>query len=93
MRNALLGTFIISIVLISCQSEPQPDITQQPVTYMPATAGSTWNYELINNVPPATTTAFILTATTKDSVVNVTKGHALFVQLKNLEYKVIEHDV
>lgn len=29
---------------------------------------------------------------TKDSLINITKGHALFVQLKNLEYKVIEHD-
>lgn len=70
MKNALLGPLTLSLLIISCQPEYNPGPIDPPVTYMPATAGSTWNYELINNIPPATTTPFILTSTTSDSAIN-----------------------
>ena len=70
MKNVLLRALTISLFIISCKSEDHPDPIQQPVTYMPVTAGSTWNYELINNTPPATPQTFTLTSTTRDSAIN-----------------------
>jgi len=75
MKNIILSFLTLSILGISCQQDDPPS----PVTadkYMSLTAGSTWNYELINNVA-TTTTPFTLTATSKDSIIN-TKTYKVF---------------
>ena len=75
MKNLILSFLTLSIVVSSCQQDDPP----VPVTadkYMSLTTGSTWNYELINNVA-ATTTPYTITATSKDSTIN-TKTYRVF---------------
>ena len=75
MKKLILSFLTLSIVLISCQQDDPP----VPVTtekYMSLTTGSTWNYELINNVI-SDTNSVTLTATSKDSTIN-TKTYRVF---------------
>lgn len=75
MKNAILGFLTVSILGISCQQDdpPTPVVADK---YMSLTAGSTWNYELVNNIA-TTTTPFVLTATSKDSVIS-TRTYKVF---------------
>ena len=68
MKKVIFTLLAVSMFGISCKkSDPPAPVT--PDKYMSLTAGSTWNYELINNLL-VTTTPFILTSTTKDSTSN-----------------------
>ena len=42
---------------------------------MSFTAGSTWNYELVNSVGVVTTSTYVLTSTTRDSTINGKSYH------------------
>ena len=61
------------LLVLSCGKDDDPD----PVTgekYMKLTAGSAWNYEVINNITPSTT-LYTLTSTNRDSTVNGKSYH------------------
>ncbi len=66
MNKLLFASLFSALFAISCNKS---DDTITPVTekYMTLTAGSTWNYELINNTLPTTTTPYTLTALNRDS--------------------------
>src|SRR5665647_3407955 len=68
MKIIILSILTVSILGISCQKSdpPAPAPTDK---YMSLTAGSTWNYELINNIL-STTSPFTITSTSKDSTIN-----------------------
>lgn len=57
------------LIALSCSKgdDPAPATGEK---YMKLTAGSTWNYELINNSAPTSTTFYTVTSTNRDSTVN-----------------------
>ncbi|HMK04242.1 MAG TPA: hypothetical protein VK489_08625, partial [Ferruginibacter sp.] len=61
------------ILVLSCGKDDDPaPVTGE--TYMKLTAGSTWNYEVINNTTPSTT-LYTLTSTNRDSTVTGRSYH------------------
>ena len=76
MKKVILSILIISILGISCQKDTTPDPLTPPVQYMTLTAGSTWNYELIDNIS-ATTSPFTITSTSRDSAI-ISKSYHVF---------------
>lgn len=68
MKKIILSILTLAIFGISCKKD-DPPAPVVPPKFMSLTAGSTWNYELINNKIPVTT-PFTLTSTSKDSVIN-----------------------
>ncbi len=73
MKKLILGATFLSIFGISCQPE-DPIAPVVVVKYMSLTAGSTWNYELVNNVS-TTTSTYVLTSTSRDSTINGKSYH------------------
>lgn len=69
MKHVLFSFLLLTITFFSCKNDEVP-APPAPVQYMSLTAGSTWNYELTNNLPAPTTSSFTLTATDRDSVIN-----------------------
>ena len=74
MKNKILSFLALALTAISCEKDPIPAPPPVPDKYMSYTAGSTWNYELINNVT-SSTTGFILTSTSRDSTSNGRSYH------------------
>jgi len=66
MKNKILSFLALAITAISCEKNDNPTPPPVPDKYMSYTAGSTWNYELVNNVT-STTSTFTLTSTSRDS--------------------------
>ena len=66
MNKLLLASLFSAFFAISCKKSDDP-VTPVIEKYMTLTAGSTWNYELINNTLPTTTTQYTLTALNRDS--------------------------
>ncbi|MEO5890190.1 MAG: hypothetical protein ABIQ31_08055 [Ferruginibacter sp.] len=79
MKKVILSVLTASLFVISCQKDddPSPIPPPDPVKYMTLSAGSTWNYELVNNGTPASTTTFTLTSTSRDSTINGKSYHVL----------------
>ena len=74
MKNILLSLFAVSLFITSCKQDdpPTPPVTATP--FMSFTAGSTWNYEVVNNITPSTS-SYTLTSTSKDSTINGKSYH------------------
>lgn len=66
--------FLLLLFIISCgkSDNPSPATTEN---YMNMKTGSVWNYEVINNVPPASTSNYTLTSTNRDSTVDAKIYH------------------
>lgn len=70
MKKHLFSALTACILLISCQNDDTPDQPTPPAeTYMNMNAGSRWNYELINNSTPPTTTTYTVTSTNRDTTI------------------------
>ncbi|MBP9098158.1 MAG: hypothetical protein KBF74_05030, partial [Ferruginibacter sp.] len=69
MNKLLFACLFSAFFAVSCKKS---DDTITPVVekYMTLTTGSTWNYELINNTLPTSTTLYTLTALNRDSSVS-----------------------
>jgi len=75
MKHVILTLLTLSVLGISCKTDPPaPPPPSTLLKYMSLTAGSTWNYELTNNLTAATST-FILTSTSRDSTSNGKSYH------------------
>ncbi|MES2894362.1 MAG: hypothetical protein V4725_20250 [Bacteroidota bacterium] len=74
MKKLLLPTLFFALFAASCQDDdvPVPPATADP--YMSLSAGSTWNYELINN-STSTTSTYTITSTNRDSTVGAKAYH------------------
>lgn len=71
MKKSLIPLFLVFISAISC-SKGGGDSSAPPIPadkYISATAGSSWNYEITDNVA-ATTSPYTVTSTNRDSSVN-----------------------
>ena len=68
MKKIILTILTATLIGISCKKKDDPD--PLPTNkFMSLTAGSSWNYELVNNLIPSTAT-FTLTSTSRDSMIN-----------------------
>ena len=78
MKKTLFPVLAILILAISCKKSSS-DAAPAAIPYMAMSSGSTWNYELINNLTVATT-LYTLTSTNRDSTIN---GKAYHVYLNS----------
>jgi len=90
MKNVFLTVLSVSILGISCQKDDiATPVTPTVVQYMSLTAGSTWNYELVNNAPATTTTPFTITSTSRDSAIGSRSYHVFTNSIGGNEYYTI----
>jgi hypothetical protein len=76
MKKLLFPALFFALFAVSCEDDYVPTPPATADNYMSLTAGSTWNYELINNsTPPATTTNYTITSTNRDSTVGAKNYH------------------
>lgn len=76
MKKLLFPSLFFALFAVSCEDDDVPTPPATADNYMSLTAGSTWNYELINNsMPPATTTNYTITSTNRDSTVGTRTYH------------------
>jgi hypothetical protein len=71
MKKIVLGCFCLLILTISCKKTKVGDGN---TSYMTTTAGTTWNYETVDNAV-STTTPYTLTSTSTDSTINARVYH------------------
>jgi hypothetical protein len=69
---ALMGCFFI---FSSCKKKTITPAPNPTVSFMNRNAGSIWNYEVINNTPPASTNTYSLTSTDRDSTITSNQYH------------------
>ena len=75
MKKLLFPTLFFALAVVSCEDDDVP--TPPPPTsdtYMSLSAGSTWNYELVNNLA-STTATYTVTSTNRDSTVGSKSYH------------------
>jgi len=75
MKKILYLGLFCTLFAVSCGKDKDPVPDPNSGSYMNAKAGSTWNYEVINNLPPVSTTTYRLTSTNRDSSVNGKNYH------------------
>ncbi len=77
MKNILFWAIISCFGMVACSKTNPTSPTASP-SYMNLRAGSVWNYEVLNNTPPASTTLYTLTSTSRDSSIN-SKSYHVFI--------------
>jgi len=75
MKNAFFPGILILVTLLSCSKDDSTPPPGSATLYMSLTAGSTRNYEYINNNPPSAPSLYTLTSTTRDTTVNSRSYH------------------
>ncbi|MEX0636652.1 MAG: hypothetical protein WD135_07775 [Ferruginibacter sp.] len=70
MKKILYIGLFSTLLAVSCGKDKDTPPDPNGGSYMNAKAGSTWNYEVINNQPPVSTSNYTLTSTNRDSSVN-----------------------
>lgn len=75
MKKLFFSVLMTSLVAISCKKDdsPAPALVEK---YMSLSSGSTWNYELTNNIIPATSN-YTLSSSAKDTTINA-RGYHIF---------------
>lgn len=71
MKKIVLGCFCLTMLTISCKKNKVGDGN---TSYMTTTAGTTWNYEKLDNAA-STNTPYTLTSTSTDSTINARVYH------------------
>jgi hypothetical protein len=74
-KTHFAALFVLITVFSACQGDDPPTPPTTSASYMNVKAGSTWNYEQINNTPPIATTQYTLTSTNRDSTVDGESFH------------------
>ncbi len=76
MKNFHFWAIIATFSLLACSknndSTPTPPAA---ANYMNMRTGSLWNYEVVNNTPPSSTSSYTLTSSNRDSVINAKNYH------------------
>ena len=75
MKKTLYLAIFCTLFAISCGKDNDPAPDPNGGSYMNAKAGSSWNYEAINNVAPTSTQNYTLTSTNRDSSINGRNYH------------------
>lgn len=69
MKKSPILLLITCLYLFSCSKSNDPGSSPIPA-YMNLKAGSTWTYQNVNNIPPASTSSYLLTSTSRDSSID-----------------------
>ncbi len=69
MKKVLFSCFGLAILAVSCSKNDPAPANPASSKFMTLTAGSTWNYETIDNITPGTT-SYTVTSTTRDTTIN-----------------------
>jgi hypothetical protein len=72
MKKTTVAAIFIILAAFSCSKN---DPVGGGTTYMNLTAGSSWNYEFINNNPPAPAAPYTVTSTSRDTVIGSRTYH------------------
>ncbi len=76
MMKIIFSILLLPVLAISCKQDDPPKPPAAVVKYMTSTTGSTWNYELTNNLN-GNKTLFTVTSTGRDTSIN-TKAYRVF---------------
>ncbi len=86
MKKIILTVFAAALLMISCKKKETPDPVPTPTfKFMSLTAGSSWNYEVVNKLNSSTST-YILMATSRDSAINGKAYHVFTNNKSGNEY-------
>jgi len=86
MKKIILTILTATLLLLSCKKEESTDpVPVSTYEFMSLTAGSSWNYELVNNLIPSNST-FTLTSTSRDSSINGKAYHVFTNSRSTNEY-------
>ncbi len=77
MKNIPFWAFISCFGMLSC-SKNNNTTPAAADNYMNMRYGSVWNYEVLNNTPPPSTSLYSLNSTSRDSTINA-KSYHVFV--------------
>ena len=75
MKKIPFAALFLCFACFSCGKDDDPAPDPPTASYMNVKAGSTWNYEEINNTPPVATSLFTLTSTNRDSSITGNSYH------------------
>lgn len=78
MKKILVACMAVSVVLVSCSKDEEPEPIPTDDSYQPVTVGSSWSYETEDKVA-STKVSYILTASSQDSTING-KSYAVFTR-------------
>ncbi|MEO5985058.1 MAG: hypothetical protein ABIP80_06100 [Ferruginibacter sp.] len=85
MKILLIPVMLLLLVIFSCQkSTDNPPASS--TSYMSMSAGSTRNYEITNNNPPAPPAPYIITSTSRDTIVGTRTFHIFSNSTSGSEY-------
>lgn len=74
MKHIYFLAITLTVLFISCKKSGT-DTTPAAEKFMTYSAGSTWNYQQVNNIPPVTTTTFSRVSTNRDSSIGSRSYH------------------
>jgi hypothetical protein len=67
MKKALLTCLLGSFLIVSCSKDDPAPVNPSADVFMNFDPGATWEYELKNNTPPASTTTYTVTSSNRDT--------------------------
>jgi len=74
MKNQLIPALLLIMVAFSCQKSNDP-LPVSTTSYLSFSAGSTRNYEITNNNPPAPPVQYTITSTSRDTLIGTRSYH------------------
>lgn len=86
MKIQLILALALASFGISCSDDDPSPITPGTTSYITLTAGSSRNYELKNNTPPASTNNYTITSTNRDTSINGRSYHVFSSSTGGSEY-------
>ncbi len=75
MKKAPFFAILFCIGILSCSKNETPTPPTAALVYMNSKPGSLWNYEVVNNTPPPSTSLYGLTSTSKDTAIGSKSYH------------------
>ena len=74
MKNINFWSIILCFGMLACSKNNNPT-PAAPENYMNMRSGSVWNYEVINNTAPTSTSLYSLNSTSRDTTINSRNYH------------------
>jgi hypothetical protein len=74
MKSILLPFCLLLLLITSCKKD-DTDTEPQTETFINTSAGSTWNYQETDNLPPQTVSNYTITSTSGDTSINGKNYH------------------
>ena len=88
MMKIIFSILLLPVLALSCKQDDPPTQPAAAVKYMTSTTGSTWDYELVNNLG-GNRTLFMVSATGRDTPINSKAYHVFTNNSGPHEYYII----